>query len=78
MGGLVSRANRLNKVEDELAQARELVALDDPEMREEAEAEVKRLEAEIPLLEEEIKPLLVPPDPLADEQTAYLAPAAAR
>ena len=66
LAGLVARANRLNKLEAELAQVRELVALDDPEMREEVQAEQGRLEAEIPRLEEEIKPLLVPPDPLDD------------
>ncbi len=63
---MVSRANRLHKLEDELAQVRELVALGDAEMKAEAEAEQGRLEAEIPRLEEEIKPLLVPPDPLDD------------
>ena len=66
LAGLVARANRLNKLEDELAQVRELVALDDADMRAEAEAEVVRLEPEIARLEEEIKPLLVPPDPLDD------------
>ena len=66
MSGLVARANRLNKLEDELAQVRELVALDEADMRDEAAAEQLRLEAEIPRLEEEIKPLLVPPDPLDD------------
>ncbi len=62
----MARANRLNKLEDELAQVRELVALDEPDMRDMAQAEQTRLEAEIPRLEEEIKPLLVPPDPLDD------------
>lgn len=62
----MARANRLNKLESELAQVRELVALDDADMRAEAEAERVRLEAEIPRLEEEIKPLLVPADPLDD------------
>ncbi len=66
LSGLVARANRLQKLEDELAQVRELVALDDPDMRGEVEVERVRLEAEIPRLEEEIKPLIVPPDPLDD------------
>jgi peptide chain release factor 1 len=61
---VVACANRLERLEDELAQVRELVALDDPEMREEAASEILRLERDIPALEEEIKPLLVPPDPL--------------
>jgi len=66
LAGVVARANRLSKLESELAQVRELVALDDAEMREEVQAEKARLEAEIPRLEEEIKPLLVPPDPIDD------------
>jgi len=61
---VVACAQRLEKLEDELAQVRELVALDEPDMREETAAELVRLELEIPALEEEIKPLLVPPDPL--------------
>jgi peptide chain release factor 1 len=66
LSGLVARANRLNKLEAELAEVRELVALNEPDMREEAAAEQARLELAIPALEEEIKPLLVPPDPLDD------------
>ena len=59
-------ASRLTKAESELAEARELAAADDPEMAAEARAEVHRLEAEIPRLEERIKPLLIPHDPLDD------------
>src|SRR5438045_3167323 len=59
-------AARLHKLDDELAQARELVAMDDPEMATEARAEVERLEAGISAIELEIKPLLVPRDPLDD------------
>jgi peptide chain release factor 1 len=57
---------RLYKMDDELAQTRELVSVDDPEMAEEARREVERLEHEIAALELEIKPMLVPPDPLDD------------
>ncbi|HEU4990007.1 MAG TPA: peptide chain release factor 1 [Gemmatimonadaceae bacterium] len=63
---LVELATRLQKQEDELAQARELVSVDDPEMAAEAAAEVARLEASLPELEERLKPLLVPHDPLDD------------
>ena len=66
LAAVVERANRLTKLENELAEARELVSLDDPEMRAEAAAEIARLEVSIPALEEEVKPLLVPPDPLDD------------
>ena len=63
---LVELAARLSKVENELSQARELVSIDDPEMAAEAKKEVDRLEASIPVLEERIKPMLIPHDPLDD------------
>ena len=63
---VVELAARLHKSENELAQARELVSIDDPEMAEEARAEVARLEARIPELETAIKPALLPHDPLDD------------
>lgn len=59
-------AAQLQKLEDELAQARELVSIDDPEMAEEARAEVHRLDATISDLERRITPLLLPRDPLDD------------
>lgn len=59
-------ATRLKKDEDELAATRGLVSVDDPELAEEARKEVARLEASIPALEERIKPLLIPRDPLDD------------
>jgi peptide chain release factor 1 len=59
-------AAQLLKFEDELVQARELVSLDDPEMAEEARAEVDRLDASIADLETRITPLLLPRDPLDD------------
>ena len=45
---------------------RELVLVDDPEMAEEARAEQARLEQCIARLEEELKPLVIPRDPLDD------------
>ncbi|MFN8572277.1 MAG: peptide chain release factor 1 [Gemmatimonadaceae bacterium] len=63
---VVERAKRLDKLEDELTQARELVSVDDPEMAEEAKSEVVRAESAIVTLEGELKPLLVPHDPLDD------------
>ena len=56
----------LRKTEDELAQVRELVSVDDPEMAAEARAEVSRLEEAVPRLEQQLKPLLIPRDPLED------------
>jgi peptide chain release factor 1 len=63
---IVALAKRLEKLDDELAQARELVVVDDAEMAAEARAEVERVEAAIADAERQLKPLLVPPDPLND------------
>ena len=59
---LVEMGNRLEKYEHELAEARELVDSDDPEMAQEAKAEASRLEKSIDGLIEQIKPALVPHD----------------
>jgi peptide chain release factor 1 len=63
---VVALAKRLEKLDDELAQARELVVVDDAELAAEARSEVTRVEAAIGNAEHELKPLLVPPDPLND------------
>lgn len=63
---MVELANRIRKTEDELVQARELVSIDDPEMAAEAAAEVERLAAALEQMDDELKPLLVPHDPLDD------------
>jgi peptide chain release factor 1 len=59
-------AAQLEKSENELADARELVLIDDPEMAAEAAREVERLEATIAELEARLKPALLPHDPLDD------------
>jgi peptide chain release factor 1 len=63
---VVERAAALHKYDDELAEVRELVGVDDPEMAAEATAEFGRLSSAIRRLEEELKPLLLPHDPLDD------------
>jgi peptide chain release factor 1 len=62
----VELATKLRKYDDELAQARELVSIDDQEMAAEARSEVGRLRDTIASTEESLKPLLVPHDPLDD------------
>jgi peptide chain release factor 1 len=58
---------QLRKDEDELAQVRGLVSVEaDPDMLELYHAEEARLVAHIAQLEEQLKPLIVPPDPLDD------------
>jgi peptide chain release factor 1 len=59
-------AAQLEKSENELADARELVLVDDPEMAAEATHEVERLERTIADLEARLKPALLPHDPLDD------------
>ena len=63
---VVELAEKLRRTENELADARELVSIDDPEMAAEARAEVERLEQAIPEMEHALKPLLIPRDPLED------------
>jgi peptide chain release factor 1 len=57
-------ASRLARYENELAQARELVAVDDPELAAVARAEEERLRDAIDTIEVQITPLLIPRDPL--------------
>jgi peptide chain release factor 1 len=61
---VVALHQRLTRADDELAQARELLSIDDPELAAEARSEDSRLESLISELEEEAKPLLIPQDPL--------------
>ena len=63
---VVAVATKLNKSEDELVEARELLSIDDAEMAAEARAEVARLDTLIAQLELELRPMLVPHDPLDD------------
>jgi peptide chain release factor 1 len=71
LGQVVERGGRLLKLDEELAAARELAASDDAEMAAEAHAETVTLAEQIARLEEELKPLLIPRDPL-DERNAIV------
>ena len=57
---------RVQRYEQELAETRELLRSDDPEMVTEASAEEARLESAMEALLAEIKPALIPHDPLDD------------
>ena len=61
---VVELSQKLARGDKELIEARELLTVDDPEMAAEASAEVERIEQTIADLEEQAKPLLIPPDPL--------------
>lgn len=63
---VMEMAARLQKYENELAQTRELVSVDDPELAAEASAEEVRLVELIERSERELEPLLIPHDPLDD------------
>ena len=62
---------QLKKQEIELADARELASADDAELAAEARREIDRLDRSIGELEERLKPLLIPHDPL-DERNAIV------
>ena len=68
---LVELATALQKKEHELREAQGLVGVDDQEMAEEARHEVRRLQESITTMEEQLKPLLIPHDPL-DERRAIV------
>lgn len=63
---LVEMSGTLQRYDNELAEVRELVLADDPEMAAEARAEQGRLEDATAQLEARIKPALIPHDPLDD------------
>ena len=66
---MVELSAQLSKWENELAQARELVSIDDPELAAEARAEVSHLESRIPELEDALLRALLPRDPLDDRNS---------
>ena len=57
---------KVQRIEQELAETRELLRSDDPDMAAEAAAEEARLESALESVLEEIKPALIPHDPLDD------------
>ena len=63
VSALVKEWNRFVKLEAELAEAKEMAADPDPELRELAETECERLEPELEALQKKIHVLLLPADP---------------
>lgn len=61
---IVDSSSRLERFEQELVDARELAQADDVELADEARAEVGRLTAAVESVEQELRHLLVPRDPL--------------
>jgi len=64
---VVAKYREWKKVEDSLSQARPMLEDKDPELRAMAEEEVARLEPEKARIEEQLKILLLPKDPLDDK-----------
>lgn len=71
MGEVVAVFRRYKKMAADLEENQELVQDDDPEMRELAQVEVKALKEAMPLVEAELRVLLLPKDPL-DEKNILL------
>jgi len=64
---IVSEYRQWKKVQDSLSQARPMLQEQDPELRAMAEEEVAQLEPELIRIEEQLKVLLLPKDPLDDK-----------
>ncbi len=71
LSGLVAAYRRRKQLERELEEARALRGDPDPEMRELAASELRRLEGELEAVDGELKRLLAPKDPL-DKRNAML------
>lgn len=71
LGDLVAVYRRFKKLRDDMEENTLLLEDSDPDMRELAKAEIAAIEEETPRLEEELKLLLLPKDPL-DEKNILL------
>jgi peptide chain release factor 1 len=72
LGEIVEKYREVKKMQEELAEAKELAEMaDDEEMKEMAWAEVSEIETKLPPAEEELKVLLLPKDP-NDEKNVIL------
>lgn len=60
---IVSKTQQYKQILEGITNAKEMMADDDPEMKEMAKMELDELNAQIPSLEEELKQLLIPKDP---------------
>src|SRR5258708_8214069 len=71
LSDIVAKYRQWKKADDGLSQARQMLAEPDPDLRAMAEMEVSQLEPEKVSIEEELKILLLPRDPL-DEKNVVL------
>ena len=68
---IIEKYDNFKKVESDLAEAKELIDSDDPEMKEMAILELEELKPRLEELSEELKLLLIPKDP-NDDKDVYL------
>ena len=71
LGIIVEKYREVKKMREALAESKEMMAADDEEMRELAQAEILEIEEKLPPAEEELKVLLLPQDP-KDEKNVIL------
>ena len=69
LGEIVSVYRRFKKLQEDLEENTLLLSESDLDLRELAEAEIKNLRETLPQLEEELKILLLPKDPMDDKNT---------
>jgi peptide chain release factor 1 len=71
LGEVVEIFRKYKQFSSDLADNREMMSDPDPEIQEMAKAEIAEIEAELPLLEDQLKVLLLPKDPM-DEKNIIL------
>ncbi|XPV77277.1 MAG: peptide chain release factor 1 [Desulfovibrio sp.] len=71
LGEVVKVFRQYKKISAELEENKELLKDSDPDIREMAEMEIEELEPQLPKLEEELKVLLLPKDPMDDKNIIF-------
>lgn len=67
LSDVIKAFREYKQVSQSVAESREMLGDSDPEIREMAEAEIDELEPRLPLIEEKLKLLLLPKDPMDDK-----------
>ncbi len=67
LAGIVEKYRNYKRIREEIEDAKSLLSSDDPSMKELASEELESLNAEIEIVEEELKVLLIPKDPNDDK-----------
>ncbi|MDL2271467.1 peptide chain release factor 1 [Desulfovibrio sp. OttesenSCG-928-I05] len=67
LGQVVSLFRRYKDLRNQLAESKAMLSDPDPDMRSMAQEEIKELETEMPAIEQELKIMLLPKDPMDDK-----------